>query len=876
MNIRIAKISAENCGPVKKINIAPCNLTIFYGRNEDGKSFLVEFIIRCLFKNKKPWGDLRQAGGGKITLTGIKDKPVDFIPDKGVKLEDYFERDSRGLPLSLLNLLVVKEGETGIGNNKEELTKDIVKTFLSSRRLLDEIDGKILVTLKDAKIDTDIEIDKRGGRDYYNKLEEIKKIDNIIYSLNNQSAHWLIRDLSLQENQLKCKKELLNRARKFKAYTLSTKIKAVEKQLEKIPRETISELKELYNEYKKTQEKYELLKHELADIQKETELIPGLENKKELLLKAKRYQAYQLASEIKNIEEKLRSLPETELNKLENNISIYRNKKNELESCKKSINQASEKSADYHWLKTAKENYHRFLSTTGPNKKVSRAFPVAAGLTFITGIVTLLLNQKIPGLIILIISALLTLLYFIFLKKSYSSLRLSEELEQIESEFRKRFGEELENITKLESIFNEEEKYFNQLEVYNTQLIRLSTETDSYFKLIQEMFAGFGIDNPPEEKWEEFISVIRQNREDLTSKYDLLNRKLASLDTDETEYEIKDPGVKFERNELEEIKEHLTRLYELKKQENKKIQERNELINSLKVTGEVITEKFRSLTEEEIAEEEWTSKIKLLENQYNNLLSYYESLKGQLTGLGVSESDFEKEDPGIEYSPEEMEKIEKKMEEISEKLKNEEERFATLKGEIISITGAETSAKWTDLVDMLYRKKQEIKDEIEGIKASIIAGKLLHLTIQELQLEEDQKLEEALNSKEVTSVLQNLTGHYNALSFDDKKIIISDGYNNYYLKDLSTGALEQVMIALRIGILKRLLKNDNAFLILDDAFQHSDYEKRHILVKTVCELARNGWQIIYFTMDDHILNLFRKEKNGDYIEIDLHTHKLHN
>ncbi|HRU56950.1 MAG TPA: hypothetical protein P5190_06895, partial [Bacteroidales bacterium] len=483
---------------------------------------------------------------------------------------------------------------------------------------------------------------------------------------------------------------------------------------------------------------------------------------------------------------------------------------------------------------------------------------------------------KIPGLIILIISALLTLLYFIFLKKSYSSLRHSKELEQIESEFRKRFGEELENITKLESIFNEEEKYFNQLEVYNTQLIRLSTETDSYFKLIQEMFAGFGIDNPPEEKWEEFISVIRQNREDLTSKYDLLNRKLASLDTDETEYETKDPGVKFDRNELEEIKEHLTRLYELKKQENKKIHERNELNNSLKVTGKVVTEKFRSFTEEEIAEEEWTSKIKLLENQYNNLLSYYESLKGQLTGLGVSESDFEKEDPGIEYSPEEMEKIEKKMEEISEKLKNEEERFATLKGEIISITGAETSAKWTDLVDMLYRKKQEIKDEIEGIKASIIAGNLLHLTIQELQLEEDQKLEEALNSQEVTSVLHNLTGHYNALSFDDRKIIISDGYNSYYLKDLSTGALEQVMIALRIGILKRLLKNDNAFLILDDAFQHSDYEKRHILVKTVCELARNGWQIIYFTMDDHILNLFRKEKNGDYIEIDLHTHKLHN
>lgn len=872
MNLRIKNISAENCGPVKKINAEPGSLTLFYGRNEDGKSFLVEFIIRCLFKNKNAWGYLRRLGTGKITLTGIKDQPVDFKPDTGAKLENYFEEDLRGLPLSLLNLLVVKEGETGIGDNKENLTKDVVRALLSSRRILDEIDGKIQKTIQQAAVENEIEIDRRGAREYYNKLDELQKINGIISSLNNQSAQWLIKDLKLKEDRMKQEKELLSRARKFKAYTLSVKIRDIEKQMEKIPSETFPVINELLNEYRKTQEKYESLKYELADIQKETACISDLENKIKLLLKVKRYHAYLAASELKTVEENLRALPEEALNKLENTIIRYRDKKNELRSCRESVKQAGEKSSDYHWLKTAIENYLRFLSASEPGKKVSAALPVAAGLTFTAGIAALLSDQKTAGLIILIISAIIALYYFILFKKSLSSLKHSEELEQIKSEFRKRFGQELQNITKLESVLYEQEKYYNQLEVHNSQLIRLNTESDSYHKLIQDIFAGFGFDNPPEEKWEEHISGIRRNREKLASQRDQLSRKLAGLDTDETEYEIHNPGIKFDKDELEQTKDVLTRLLELQKLENKKTRELEELKERLNGTGKTIKETFRNLTGEEISEAEWSGKLNSLVNLYNKLSSSCESLKGQLSGLGVAEQDFESDNPGVEYSHEEMEKTEKELQDINEALKNEEEKLAAFKAEIRSVTGAETSSGWNVLIDRLYRKKEEVREEFEETRAGIIAGKLLHETIQDLQLEEDRKLVEALNSPEVKSVLYNLTGRYNKLSFDEHGIIISDDFNDFYPEDLSTGALEQVMIALRIGILKRLLKNDTAFLILDDAFQHSDYGKRELLVKSVCELTRDGWQIFYFTMDDHIRNLFRKTQTADYKEIDLHTY----
>ena len=66
------------------------------------------------------------------------------------------------------------------------------------------------------------------------------------------------------------------------------------------------------------------------------------------------------------------------------------------------------------------------------------------------------------------------------------------------------------------------------------------------------------------------------------------------------------------------------------------------------------------------------------------------------------------------------------------------------------------------------------------------------------------------------------------------------------------------MLALRIGFSSKLLKKDTLFLILDDAFQHSDWERRETLVKILADIAKNGWQIIYLTMDDHIKGLFDK------------------
>jgi uncharacterized protein YhaN len=66
---------------------------------------------------------------------------------------------------------------------------------------------------------------------------------------------------------------------------------------------------------------------------------------------------------------------------------------------------------------------------------------------------------------------------------------------------------------------------------------------------------------------------------------------------------------------------------------------------------------------------------------------------------------------------------------------------------------------------------------------------------------------------------------------------------------------------------------ETAFIILDDAFQHSDWIRREYSIDSIIRLAKNDWQIIYLSMDDHIRDLFntvvKREFETDYLYYEL-------
>ena len=694
MGIKIDKISVINLGPIQEFNKELSLLNLIYSPNEKGKTFLTEFIICALFKNRDRWKCVREGGSGKVWISGLGNSPVEFSPSTRNKLEDYWEKDERGLPPSMVKLIVSKGAESLIEDTNEGISKNFIKEILSGISLLDKIDSddNISKTVKSAQLeDGRIIVDRRGGKDYYSLKEELAEIDKLFAEIETKYLKGIIETYKIQE-------------------------KSLQEQLEK-------------------------------------------------LTKAKFHEAYLISDEIKRKEEELSQIPEDELIQISSDISIYKSKKESYDRLNKKKEESQEKSKHFNWLQNALSEYEKSATII---KKPSPAFIFIAGILAVTTIVFILLNQQVAG----ILSFLGTLgLIVIYIKKLYDSSKYvgqNEELKNIKEEFKNRIGKELTDIALLKTVLKDQEEFNNKLKIIEEQLYGLEGELQNLHSSIQ--------------------------------------RKLSTL------------------------------------------------------------------TGEKIEESKWDKTLANLKQQYKSLREQINAKKERLLKMGVDETNYLREEVGVKYSQEEFKKIEQKLEEIKNEIRIKEKEFEDLKPKVCSKTGDDLSISWEQLLENLHNKRLEKQNRLNELEAKIIAGIIVHRIISQLRNEEDTKIREGLESDIVLKPLRDLTQRYNKLALDGGNLTVSDDYKNFPLKDLSTGAKEQVMLALRIGFSSKLLKQDSLFLILDDAFQHTDWERRKTVVKQLADITKKGWQIIYLTMDNHIKGLFDevgKELKEDYRSLEL-------
>jgi uncharacterized protein YhaN len=255
----------------------------------------------------------------------------------------------------------------------------------------------------------------------------------------------------------------------------------------------------------------------------------------------------------------------------------------------------------------------------------------------------------------------------------------------------------------------------------------------------------------------------------------------------------------------------------------------------------------------------WDEFIRGKKLSNREILKEIDSLRSKLIELGVRENEYLCEEIEEVFSFKEYDKTGQMIQELKEKVQQKESSLVSLKNSICRETGDDSSLDWERLIENLKRKREEKEKEHLNVKTKIIAGILVHNLVSELKAEEDEKIREGLDSDVVLEPLKTLT-NYKRLYLDGEELIISDDTSDFYLHELSTGAVEQTMLALRIGLSSKILKKESAFLILDDAFQHSDWQRRKALVSQLADIALRGWQVIYFTMDDHIKGVVRNRR----------------
>jgi len=307
--------------------------------------------------------------------------------------------------------------------------------------------------------------------------------------------------------------------------------------------------------------------------------------------------------------------------------------------------------------------------------------------------------------------------------------------------------------------------------------------------------------------------------------------------------------LKAQKNKLQEI--YLSR----------KRDQENIIKKSLQLEREkfAVENFFLDITEDRVNEKDWEKRLQELKKQSADLDQQANELAVQQSRLNIIEEKYLSAPAANDYDSETVYSLEESLQKLKKDLSTYHNDLETLKARACERTGDEVSTPWPDVFYHLKILISEVEKSYKALTAELIAKIGLTEILTQLQAEEDQKIRRDINAPEVADLLQRLTGKYRQLDLINDQLYVHDQYRQYALSDLSTGAREQVQLALRLGIAARVSGGSPLFLILDDAFQHSDWNRRESLIQGTIDLVQSGWQVLYLSMDDHIRDLFLKK-----------------
>ncbi len=243
-------------------------------------------------------------------------------------------------------------------------------------------------------------------------------------------------------------------------------------------------------------------------------------------------------------------------------------------------------------------------------------------------------------------------------------------------------------------------------------------------------------------------------------------------------------------------------------------------------------------------------------------------------------SEFENEAPvavfderDLERKKEHRHKLENEISAVQKQLENYQESLSQIEREAREVLLLEKNPyPCQNLADLeiIISKLKEFKQKISD-KQNIV---MKALTIfSEIEAEEVQKVGSLFGEdKPVSRYFQEITGSlYQEIHYDPNESIIQvkrpDG-KMLSAKWLSGGAYDQLYFAIRLALGKELLQEQMGFFILDDPFIKADRSRLERMMDILVEISRQGWQILYFSAKDEILDVLKEYVDSN--EVTLH------
>ncbi len=226
-------------------------------------------------------------------------------------------------------------------------------------------------------------------------------------------------------------------------------------------------------------------------------------------------------------------------------------------------------------------------------------------------------------------------------------------------------------------------------------------------------------------------------------------------------------------------------------------------------------------------------------------------IQEELSRLGVSRQEARDAVADVPYDPEKERRLRQALEALYEKRSALKDRLQrTLVALSAGLGVEETSLK--RLFVALRKKLEAVEEELKDLSVRFVSGVAWKRVLDRFREERFQEVSQIVSSKEFTGYLERIT----AGAMDVREVVVEDGDILFRLGDgkeyrfslLSSGARHQVLLAFKFALLGRVY-DQPGFVILDDAFIFSDWERLKAGVEFLREISSEGWQVIYFSSD---------------------------
>ncbi|MGQ9855683.1 MAG: ATP-binding protein [Fervidobacterium sp.] len=147
-----------------------------------------------------------------------------------------------------------------------------------------------------------------------------------------------------------------------------------------------------------------------------------------------------------------------------------------------------------------------------------------------------------------------------------------------------------------------------------------------------------------------------------------------------------------------------------------------------------------------------------------------------------------------------------------------------------------------EYIENLEREKQETLLAVEILK--------------EIEDEEKGNINNLFEKSNLIRIFNELTDNKYTVEYDIQMntVIVKDNSGNTFVpSQLSSGTYDQLYFSIRLALAEQLFGQEKAFFILDDPFIKYDIHRLSKQLEKLLELSRQGWQFVYFTAKDEVL-----------------------